>query len=300
MTYLESNISHASDGEWVSMSSNVEYPQIAVPKKLPTALPILRWAGSKKKILPILELAAPNKFGRYIEPFFGSGILFLKLNAQDATVADINPHLIQAYEAVRTHPRAVWSRLNAMPTNDAYYYELRSLREEDLGKFDRAARFIYLNRFCFNGVYRTNLKGQFNVARGAGVLRIPEWSVFREFSNRIRNVDLQCEDFESIVDGANKDDFIYLDPPYAENGKRDRGEYGPNTFKFSDVARLIDSIKRADKRGAKILLSYSAFHLDLAELSGWYVKEISVMRNVAGFSHSRKKAQEILVSNYNC
>lgn len=298
MSYCESSPSYAGVAVWTDGRSTAECPQTTSSNKLVSVLPILRWAGSKKKLLPVLEQSAPNEFGRYIEPFFGSGVLFLKLNVQEATVADINPNLIQAYEAVRTHPKAIWSRLNAMPTNEDFYYELRSQREADLGKFDRAARFIYLNRFCFNGVYRTNQQGQFNVSRGAGGLNIPVWDAFRNFSDRIKNVDLQCKDFETIVDGAKKGDFVYLDPPYAEKGKRDRGEYGPNTFKCADVARLIQSIKRADRRGAKVLLSYSAFHLDLAELRGWHVREISVMRNVAGFGQSRKRAQEILVSNY--
>jgi DNA adenine methylase len=265
---------------------------------LPGTTPVLRWAGSKKKLLPTLRCAAPNKFSTYLEPFVGSGVLFLLLHPRKAILSDLNPHLIEAYEAIRTSPEVVWDTLMEWPDSEQFYYELRSADIGLLDEIARAARFIYLNRYCFNGVYRTNLQGNFNVARGKGNLGIPDWDVFEAFAARIKNVDLAQCDFESTIDRAKQGDFLYLDPPYAELGKRDRGEYGVGTFKPGDVSRLLNAMKRADKRGAHVLLSYSADQIDLAKLRHWQVHPLTVMRNVSGFTGSRRQAHEVLISNY--
>lgn len=260
--------------------------------------PILRWAGSKKKLLPILEAATPKRFNRYIEPFVGSAVLFLKLNAQEALLGDLNSDLIGAYETIRDKPKALWTRISAMSQQEDFYYELRATNPKSLSKIGRAARFIYLNRFCFNGVYRTNKSGEFNVARGKGNLYIPSLDVFLDFSQNLKRTQLSCIDFEAQVNKAKKNDFLYLDPPYALGEKRDRGEYGPNTFRETDEDRLIKSILRASDRGANVLLSYSPSKNIIKNLKGWNIHNLSVMRNVAGFADSRKKANEILVSNY--
>jgi len=265
---------------------------------VPGATPILRWAGSKKKLLPHLRAAAPTSFRRYIEPFVGSGVLFLLLEPKSAILSDLNEHLIQAYEVVRSRPKKVWNLLMSWPATEEFYYSLRACEAESLDEFTRAARFIYLNRYCFNGVYRTNLDGNFNVSRGKGNLGIPEWPVFSAFADRLSAIKLKHCDFEKTVNRAGSNDFVYLDPPYAELGKRDRGEYGAGTFRSGDVTRLIESILRADERGAKILLSYSADQIDLRNLRGWHVHELTVMRNVSGFTGSRRHAHEVLISNY--
>jgi len=260
--------------------------------------PILRWAGSKKKLLRHLIAASPAKFNTYLEPFVGSGVLYLRLNPKRAILSDINEHLIQAYETVRAEPKLVWDCLMAWSPTSEFYYHLREKQTTQLNDLERAARFIYLNRYCFNGVYRTNLKGEFNVSRGKGNLGIPDWDIFSAFAEKLIASKIENCDFEKTVNRAKNNDYIYLDPPYAEVGKRDRGEYGIGTFRPSDVSRLLDSILRADKRGAKILLSYSADHLDLNLLKGWNIYELTVMRNVSGFTGSRRNADEILVSNY--
>lgn len=262
------------------------------------AEPILRWAGSKKKLLPLLAAATPLRINRYVEPFVGSGVLFLRIEAEAAILGDINSDLIETYTTLRDHPRAIWNRVSAMSQDDAYYYELRARDPVALEKFDRAARFIYLNRFCFNGVYRTNRQGKFNVARGYGHLYVPGYEVFAEMAKALRRADLHCEDFEAVVDRAKRGDFLYLDPPYALGGKRDRGEYGVGSFREPDESRLVEAIQRASRRGVSVLLSYSPSLSVIEDLPGWQVHELTVARNVAGFTGSRRQAQEILVSNY--
>ncbi len=265
---------------------------------IPGEAPVLRWAGSKKKLVPDLQLASPIKYARYIEPFVGSGVLFLALCPSKAILADINPHLIQAYRLIASDPYDVWSFLKKMPASEEFYYELRTVNWEGLNELERAARFVYLNRYCFNGVYRTNLKGQFNVARGSGNLGIPAWEVFSTFSDRLKNASIFHSDFEMIIDKAKKDDFIYLDPPYLEEGKRDRGEYGFGNFSEDDLGRLVETVKRADRRGAKVLFSYTAASSIHEEFDGWQVKKIGVQRSVSRDILNRKQAKEILISNY--
>lgn len=265
---------------------------------IPGDVPILRWAGSKKKLLPRLKLASPPQFDRYVEPFVGSGVLFLQLKPKLALLSDINPHLVQAYEVIRKDPLKIWEILMSWPATEVFYYQLRACDPVNLEPLVCAARFIYLNRYCFNGVYRTNRQGGFNVSRGKGNLGIPTWSTFAAFAERLSTAEILNCDFESVVNKTGHGDFLYLDPPYAEEGKRDRGEYGPSTFRPIDIDRLLESIKLASDRGAKVLLSYSANQVNLNQLKDWFVDDFTVMRNVSGFTGKRRRADEVLISNY--
>ena len=264
----------------------------------PGATPIFRWAGSKKKLLPNLQLAAPAQYDRYIDPFFGSGILFLNLRPKNSIISDINPHLIQAYEVIREHPKRLWNTLVKLPSNHDFYYKIRSVDPSKLGKIERAARFIYLNRYCFNGVYRTNLQGGFNVSRGKGHLGIPSYEVFEAFSKKLQNTELHCADFEAVIKQARKGDFIYLDPPYLEADKRDRGEYGAGTFNNNDFHRFINAVKKASDNGAQILISYIDCPSLKSELKGWYIDSVQVTRSVSCNKKKRGKTKEIFLSNY--
>lgn len=260
--------------------------------------PLLRWAGSKKKLLPVLLAATPNTAQRYIEPFAGSAVLFLRLGVSNAILGDLNESLIETYRIVQRCPRAVWERASMFGSTPDDYYALRAIPRERLNVYERAAQFVYLNRYCFNGVYRTNRAGQFNVARGKGHLFMPDLDAFQAFAKRLRTAELRCSDFEEIVSEAGPGDFVYLDPPYALGDKRDRGEYGCEAFREKDESRLIASLRAADRRGAKILLSYSPAASVLQGLKKWRRYDLTVARNVAGFSSARRFADEVLLSNY--
>lgn len=260
--------------------------------------PLLRWAGSKKKLLPVLLTAAPHNADRYIEPFAGSAVLFLRLGTGNAILGDLNEALIETYRTVQRYPRAVWERASILGNTPDDYYAIRAIPRERLNAFERAAQFVYLNRYCFNGVYRTNRAGQFNVARGKGHLFMPDLDSFKAFSGRLKSADLRCSDFEEILSEAGSGDFVYLDPPYALGDKRDRGEYGCDAFREKDERRLIAALRSADRRGAKILLSYSPATTVLQGLRKWRRHDLTVARNVAGFTAARRSADEVLLSNY--
>lgn len=263
-----------------------------------TVKPVLRWAGSKRQILPKLTGLAPKVSGRYIEPFCGSACLFLALNPSHAVLGDVNPHLVSAYRAVKEAPDAVASLLSNWEANKETYLRLRAMPSGADAAFD-AAKFLYLNRYCFNGVYRENRQGQFNVPYGGyRTGQLPGVNELRRFSGRLQNVELYCGDFAQAVQSAGRSDFVYLDPPYYYGSVRNRGEYGWNAFSDVDVERLIEEVRAAEKRGANILISYNQAHTLRKALPGWYLTYAPVRRSVAGFSKGRKSVREYQLRNY--
>ncbi|MEN2673147.1 Dam family site-specific DNA-(adenine-N6)-methyltransferase [Herbaspirillum huttiense] len=259
---------------------------------------IIRWAGSKKKLLPVLRAVAPKQYQRYIEPFCGSICFYVDQQPTRAILSDNNSELIQFYKSLSYRPLHIGKLAHAMPNTERYYYELRNIDPSTLSANDRAARFLYLNRFCFNGVYRTNKSGRFNVPRGSHMGALPELEEIQNFGRLIRSASFYAADFETILDMAGHGDFVYLDPPYAGRDVRDRGEYGANAFKEPDIQRLADSCHRASARGAKVLLSYADIRAIQELMDGWNIHRLSVPRSVSGFARGRTTVNEILVSNY--
>jgi DNA adenine methylase len=259
---------------------------------------LLRWAGSKRKLLPLLIELSPTQFSRYIEPFVGSACLFLALQPKKAVLGDINTELIETYIAVKRHPRRVYRAIRKHPVTGAYYYRLRKMDFSKRSPIERAARFLYLNRFCFNGVFRTNRRGQFNVPRGKKTGKLPDELSFLHFSATLRNSILRASDFEECLKDVRKGDFVYLDPPYASSRRRNRGEYGYNSFGTTDLARLIDRLKTLDKLGVRFLLSFAYSSRLLTINKNWNSLTLQVRRHVAGFGRHRRNVREILIFNY--
>ena len=262
--------------------------------------PIFRWAGSKRKLLPIIKNEMPDQFERYVEPFCGSACLFFELNNIDSAVlSDINPDLINAYRQIRRSPKKIYELCASISRDKDTYYQVRSKVNLTKKPSDRAVNFIYLNRNCFNGVYRTNKNGVFNVPFGSRTGSLPSINRFKSAAKKLKCVELFCKDFAEIIKLAQKGDFFYLDPPYSVRGKKSQGEYGPDSFCDEDLRQLIDSLKFLDAKGVKFILSYK--HDDnLIENTSNFTKTIflQVDRHVAGFAKHRNKADEILIKNY--
>lgn len=163
------------------------------------AAPLLRWAGSKRKLVTLLRLAIPEGVKRYIEPFAGSACLFFATRPGAAVLGDINAELINTYDVVRKHPRRVARIVHAMPRTKRQYYRVREVKPETLTAIERAARFVYLNRNCFNGVYRTDRQGNFNVPMGKKTGRVPTEVEFYRCSVALRNAELRQTDFQEAV-----------------------------------------------------------------------------------------------------
>jgi len=258
----------------------------------------LRWAGSKRKLIPTLMELAPTRYERYVEPFCGSLCLFVALKPRRALVGDINEELIHFYRSVKRDAQQVASIAHGIDKHENTYYELRAVSPRDMSHEQRAARFLYLNRYCFNGVYRTNLLGQFNVARGKHMGEIPPVDELVAFGTLMRRVTVRNCDFEELLSECRGGDFCYLDPPYAGRDVRDRGEYGLGAFKEADLERMVDTVSRAARRGAKILISYADLPSIRRAFRGWHVERIEVGRNVSGFCRGRGKVRELVIRNY--
>lgn len=259
---------------------------------------LIRWAGSKKKLIPAIKEHTPISFNKYIEPFCGSICLFLEMPAKSALLSDMNLDLINFYNTIKTDPDYISNQISALPSSKETYYEIRSTDPETLSGKERAVRFFYLNRHCFNGVYRTNLKGKFNVPYGSKLTSIPSKMEIIAFSKAVQNVEFRNCDFETSVNLAKKNDFIYLDPPYAGRDVKDRGEYGLNKFTELDIYRLHSSLQKASKRGVKILLSYADIPKIRDLFDDWNITTVSVGRSISGFSKGRTTVTEVLIKNF--
>ncbi|EPJ43538.1 MAG: hypothetical protein OFPII_41280 [Osedax symbiont Rs1] len=259
--------------------------------------PLIRWAGSKRKLLPILVANTPEVFERYIEPFCGSACLFFELKPAKAILSDINTDLINALKAIQANPY-IREQLIKIENCESEYYRIRLLDPSTLSNKNRAIRFLYLNRYCFNGVYRTNLSGKFNVPRGKNTGSFPAAEIFEKASHSLQNAELKVSDYSVILSELRAGDFVYIDPPYSKSG-RFTGEYGVGSFNSNDLPKFIESLKALDKREVKFLFSYRACE-DVSEaLDGLFnVQILSVKRHISGFKKKWGESQEILVKNY--
>jgi DNA adenine methylase len=264
----------------------------------PGAQPFLRWAGSKRKLVARLSKYWSDRYARYVEPFAGSACLFFQLAPARAILGDINQDLIETFEQVRENTSGVLSALARLRKGKAHFLRVRGVEPATLAPAERAARFIYLNRYCFNGLYRTNRSGTFNVPYGgkkSGLL--PSERTLSQCATLLKQAELVPGDFETVLTRIEPGDFVYLDPPFSVRARRVFREYGPSVFGQADVLRLKRWLTVLDERGAAFLVSY-ADSAEARQLAGeYYVRAAAVQRNIAGFTKSRVRARELLISN---
>lgn len=260
--------------------------------------PFLRWAGSKRRIIPTLRTYWTKKHRRYLEPFAGSACLFFSINPPRAILGDINSELIATYLEVKYRVEGVIECLARLRQSKKRYLALRSANPLGLSPPARAARFIYLNRFCFNGLYRTNLQGQFNVPySGDSCGRLPAGELLRKSSHRIRRARLVNADFGSVLEHAERGDFIYMDPPFAVRARRVFREYDPATFNHQDIARLRSWMEKLAAARISFVVSYAESEEADILRKGFACQMLAVRRNIAGFAENRALHNEVLISN---
>jgi len=262
--------------------------------------PFLKWVGGKRWLTTSQKRLLPKEFDHYYEPFLGSGAVFFALKPVKATLADINKELIECYTQIQTNWEAVLKALKIhhnSHSND-YYYQIRALKSED--PVLKAARFIYLNRTCWNGLYRVNLKGQFNVPIGTKKNAILDSDDFEGVSKMLQKATLLSSDFEEIIDKAQRGDFIFVDPPYTvKHNFNGFVKYNEQFFHWHDQERLSECLKRANDRGCLIMLT-NANHPSVKELykDVFDVLELERSSVIAASSANRGMYQEIIVRNY--
>ncbi|MFN8557595.1 MAG: DNA adenine methylase [Dehalococcoidia bacterium] len=282
----------------------------AVESAADTATAIVKWAGGKRSLRDQLLALAPRRFATYYEPFLGGATYFLSLASRvamrRAVLADANAELMQLYEAVRDMPDAVMAELDVLQPHAAdeqFFYRLRATPPDSLAPAARAARFIYLNKTCYNGLYRVNRKGQFNVPFGRYPTRPSLYSPenLRRVALLLRRADLRCGDFGETLAGAGPGDFIYLDPPYAPlTPTASFTRYTRGAFGEDDQRRLAATMHDLTARGCKALLSNSETPL-IRELYGGGPYRIDVVyapRNINSDPTRRHKIAELAIRNY--
>ena len=261
--------------------------------------PFLRWAGSKRRLLPTLQAFWTKKHKRYVEPFAGSACLFFAIKPPKAVLGDLNPELIATYIEVKYRIGDVLAELKALrPEDKEEYLRLREIDISTMNPAARAARFIYLNRYCFNGIYRTNLAGKFNVPySGVRCGGFPADALFRKCSRRLGKARFMRGDFERVLTQAKAGDLVYMDPPFAVRERRVFSEYDPSTFTSDDIKRLRWWMEALDGKGISFIVSYAeSAEADVLK-DGFTYRTVEVRRNIAGFAAHRAMSNEIIISN---
>lgn len=268
--------------------------------------PFLKWAGGKKQLIEQFKQFFPVKTERYFEPFVGGGAvafyIIQKNNLKEIYLSDINEELINCYEVIRDDVEELISKLKQHRENHnkAYYYAIRELIPEILSKTERASIFIYLNKTCFNGLYRVNSKGKFNVPIGS--YKNP--SIFqednlRELSGILKNVKILKMSFDKVLDYAKEGDFIYLDPPYYPIKKgKSFTSYTRNNFSEQDQIKLAEVFRKLDKKRCKVMLSNSDTEFIKDLYQGYSIHIVKANRMINCDATKRGVVNEVVVVNY--
>lgn len=264
----------------------------------PSVGPFLRWAGSKRWLLPHLRQLAPSKFNAYYEPFLGSASAYFDLAADhEAHLSDTIYPLISCYETVRDFPEHVFGHICEWQTDPDTYYSVRALDfRNDLLR--SAAQFIYLNKLCFNGLYRQNQAGKFNVPygrpRNSNVIGLDHLVAVSE--RLTEDAQLKVCDFEVALTNCAEGDFVYLDPPYASQSRSAAFvDYNSKIFSWDDQIRLARVFRELDDRGVSVMMS-NADHPSIRDLfSGFDIRRVSRYSSMAASSAKRGRSTELLV-----
>jgi DNA adenine methylase len=263
-----------------------------------TYRPFLRWAGSKKQLLPELSKYWNESYNRYVEPFAGSACLFFRLKPKAAILGDINQDLISTYLEVKYRLPDLIKELQQLKKGREEYLELRKRDISSMDSAQKAARFIYLNRFCFNGLYRTNQKGQFNVPYGGEKSgNIPSEEQLKNCSKLLKCANLVPGSFEKVLEKAKLGDFVYMDPPFSVKARRVFNEYNAASFGDADLKTLKQWMTQLADRNIAFLISYAESDEANFLKTGFPNKVVSVKRHIAGFTGSRIRAKEVLISS---
>jgi len=265
---------------------------------------VLKWAGGKGRLLPKLLARVPNGFNAYHEPFVGGGALFFALAGQGrigrAYLSDANAGLIDVYLALRDDVEGVIAALGQHVYERAQYYRVRALNPDDLTLPERAARVIYLNKTCYNGLYRENRAGQFNVPFGRYKNpTICDEPNLRAASAVLQGVDIARRRFATVLDYAQPGDFVYFDPPYhpvsptANFTGYDRHGFGP-----ADQTELRDVFAELGRRGVRAMLSNSDTPFIRQLYADFHVEQVYAARAVNSKANGRGKVAELLIRNF--
>jgi DNA adenine methylase len=270
--------------------------------------PILKWAGGKRQLLSEITELFPTSYEAYHEPFVGGGAVFFHLDPDAGTINDLNERLTTFYEVVRDHPDVLIEENKTHEHSEEYFYEARSefnefLSESTLTHEDRireASLLLYLNRTCFNGLYRENSDGEFNVSFGR--YTNPDWvqeQRIRKASRTLQGTQVFNTDFEYVLEETTSDDLVYFDPPYEPVSKTaDFNSYHADGFDRDDQRRLRDAAVELTEQNVSVLISNSPPVTELyEEHDAFSVTYVDATRAINSDASNRGEVAEILITN---
>jgi DNA adenine methylase len=275
--------------------------------------PFLKWAGGKRQLLSEIRKYIPKEYGTYFEPFVGAGAVFFDIQPHKALINDANKELINCYKAIKADPEGVilLAQEHQSKNSEKHFYYIRSLDRKTsfkkLSSIKRAARIIYLNKTCFNGLFRVNSQGQFNAPYAYSQNpQIVDALVIRAVSRYLNEakIDISDGDFEDAVSGAKAGDFVYFDPPYDPlSGTSSFTSYNLRSFDKPHQEQLKRVCNRLTERGCKVLLSNSdtLFIRELySDMTRYTIKAVGANRSINSVPTRRGKISELLIyNNYN-
>lgn len=258
--------------------------------------PFLKWAGGKRWLVERQLEIFPTEIETYFEPFLGSGAVFFHLAPKRSVLSDINQELILTYRAIKEDWLSVQAHLEKHQRHHSkeYYYKVRSSQPRLLAT--KAARMLYLNRTCWNGLYRVNQRGRFNVPIGTKTDVLFDIESFPSLTKILKNAEILHSDFEAIINRAKKNDFVFVDPPYTvKHNHNGFIKYNETLFAWDDQLRLKDSVDRAVSRGARVLVTNAA-HKSIQELYVDYTQiELARKNTLSGKPNFRGTFDELII-----
>lgn len=269
--------------------------------------PVVKWVGGKRQLLPEIRKYIPEKFTIYYEPFVGGGAVLFDIQPKRAVINDVNFELMNLYEVIRDNVDLLIEDLKKHKNEKEYFYEIRELDRDkekysQLTKVERASRLLYLNKTCYNGLYRVNQAGQFNTPFGNYKNpNIINEKVIRAVSDYFNWADItfKCCDFEESVKGIGKGAFVYFDPPYDPvSESANFTEYSKDGFTKEDQIRLKKLCDRLNDKGIKFLLSNSATEFIIDLYKDYKIEIIQARRSINSDGRKRGEVDEVLVRNY--
>lgn len=248
-----------------------------------TQKPFLKWAGGKTQMIQDLLKFVPSNFNKYIEPFIGGGALYFNINHPQSIISDLNEDLVITYKQVKENVSEVISILDSFENKEEFYYNIRALSPHSLSFAERAARLIYLNKTCFNGLFRVNKKGDFNVPYGKRTGLFYNRETLLGASEYMKHTEIHHLDYKDTLDKfAKRGDFIFLDPPYQPVGKfSDFKRYTKEFFYENDQIELANIFKSLVNKGCYVMLTNSDHPLILDLYKDYQIEIVKTKRLIS-------------------
>ena len=269
--------------------------------------PVLKWVGGKRQLLPSIKPMLPKRITSYCEPFVGGGAVLFDLQPKSAIVNDINSDLILVYTVIRDNVEALIKLLETYPNEEGFYYELRNIdREQEkydkLSEIEKAARVIFLNKTCYNGLYRVNNSGKFNSPFGKyknpNIVNAPVLRAVSAYFNS-SEITFSTADFELVLEQVRRGTFVYLDPPYDPvSDTSSFTGYSKGGFSREQQIRLRECCDKLNARGVKFMLSNSATDFIREQYSNYHITIVQAKRAINSVASKRGDVDEVIITNY--